>query len=77
VGPLWRRPRREAAWSLGVFAMVMTLVGIVAHYWARETIPQIIQTIALMFLFLLVMDLIRFRRWRHRGAASRSAGRVR
>jgi hypothetical protein len=66
VGPLWRRPRREAAWSLGVFAMVMTLVGIVAHYWVRETISQIIQTIALMFLFLLVMDLIRFWRWRQR-----------
>jgi hypothetical protein len=57
--------------------MTMTLVGIAANYWARETIPQIIQTIALMFLFLLVMDLIRFWRWRHRGDASRSAGRVR
>ena len=57
--------------------MVMTLAGIVAHYWAKETVPQIIQTIALVFLFLLVMDLIRFRCWRQRGAASGSAGRVR
>ena len=77
IGPLWRRPRREAAWSLGVFALVMTLAGIVARYRARETIPQIIHTVALIWLFLLVMDLIRFRRWRHRDAASGSAGRVR
>ena len=51
--------------------------GIVARYWARETIPQIIHTVALIWLFLLVMDLIRFRRWRHGDAASGSAGRVR
>jgi hypothetical protein len=55
----------------------MTLAGIVARYRARETIPQIIHTVALIWLFLLVMDLIRFRRWRHRDAASGSAGRVR
>ena len=54
----------------------MTLAGIVARYWARET-TQIIHTVALIWLFLLVMDLIRFRRWRHRDAASGSAGRVR
>jgi hypothetical protein len=77
IGPLWRRPRREAAWSLGVFALVMTLAGLVARYWARETIPQIIQMVALIWLFLLVMDLIRFRRWRHRDAASGSAGHAR
>jgi hypothetical protein len=52
----------------------MTLAGIVARYWARETI---IHTVALIWLFLLVMDLIRFGRWRHRDAASGSAGRVR
>jgi hypothetical protein len=77
VGPLWRRPRREAAWSLGVFGLVMALAGIVARYWTRETVPQIIQTVALMWLFLLVMDLIRFWRWRQTDAASGSAGRVR
>jgi hypothetical protein len=70
IGPLWRRPRRGAAWSLGVFALVMTLAGIAARYWARETI-------ALIWLFLLVMDLIRFGRWRHRDTAPGSAGRVR
>ena len=48
----------------------MTLAGIVARYWARETI-------ALIWLLLLVMDLIRFGRWRHRDTAPGSAGRVR
>jgi hypothetical protein len=55
----------------------MALAGIVARYWTRETVPQIIQTVALMWLFLLVMDLIRFWRWRQTDAASGSAGRVR
>jgi hypothetical protein len=55
----------------------MALAGLVARYWARETVPQIIKTVALMWLFLLVMDLIRFWRWRHKDAASGSAGRVR
>jgi hypothetical protein len=63
--------------SLGVFGLVMALAGLVARYWARETVPQIIKTVALMWLFLLVMDLIRFWRWRHKDAASGSAGRVR
>jgi hypothetical protein len=53
------------------------LAGIVVRYWTRETVPQIIQTVALMWLFLLVMDLIRFWRWRQTDAASGSAGRVR
>ncbi len=55
----------------------MALAGLVARYWTRETVPQIIKTVALMWLFLLVMDLIRFWRWRHKDAASGFAGRVR
>ena len=35
----------------------MALAGIVARYWTRETVTQIIQTVALMWLFLLAMDL--------------------
>jgi hypothetical protein len=76
IGPVWRRPRHQAVRPLAAFATGFTLAGIAARYWVGESVPQIIETIASILLFLLIADLVRFWRWRRRAAASEPVRRL-